>query len=84
MIIKGDSMCPDITDEQFREMIKTGRLALEYRLLGIIMRPWILGTGDISELEEIKDLIAKFDQLMDEKCWLVPPVNQTNWKGELN
>ncbi len=77
-------MCPDITDEQFREMIKTGRLALEYRLLGIIGRPGTWGAEDVSELGEVQDLMSKYEELMDEKCWLVPPANQTNWKGDWN
>lgn len=67
-----DTRMEDMTYAKFRELVQLGRRSIELRLLGILIRPRALSDADHAELEEVKALLARFNELMDEKYWYRP------------
>lgn len=53
-----------VTNSKLQEMIVEGRTAIEYRLLAVLARPRALTDTDQMELENLKDLLARYDALM--------------------
>lgn len=53
-----------ITKTELQELVKAGRTAIEYRLLGVLMRPRTFTEADEAEMRAIKELIARYDELM--------------------
>lgn len=53
-----------ITRTELQGLAKTGRTAIEYRLLGVLMRPRAFTEADEEEMKAIKELIARYDELM--------------------
>lgn len=53
-----------VTKAEMRELVKAGRTAMEYRLIGILIRPRALTKADEDELEAVKDMIKRYDELM--------------------
>lgn len=68
----------NISDNQYRQMIATGRSAIEYRLLGVVIRPRALTPEDRAELDALYILLAQYDELMNERHWLVRPAEAAN------
>lgn len=52
------------TKVELQKMATAGRTAIEYRLLGVLMRPRALTDADQEELEALKDLMSRYDSLM--------------------
>jgi hypothetical protein len=53
-----------VTRTELQELAKAGRTAIEYRLLGVLMRPRAFTEVDEAEMNAIKELIARYDELM--------------------
>lgn len=53
-----------VTRTELHELAKAGRTAIEYRLLEVLMRPRTFTEADEEEMKAIKDLIARYDELM--------------------
>ncbi|OIR06120.1 hypothetical protein GALL_119170 [mine drainage metagenome] len=53
-----------VTRTELCEMVRSGRTAIEYRLLGVLMRPRMFTEADEKELEALKELITRYDELM--------------------
>ncbi|MGB7597398.1 MAG: hypothetical protein WBM09_07515 [Gallionella sp.] len=47
-----------------QKLIKSGRLAIEYRMLGVIIRPRVLNDADNTEMDELTALLRKYNELM--------------------
>lgn len=54
-----------VTKAELQKMAKSGRTAIEYRLLGVLIRPRELTDADHKELEALKALMKQYDELMD-------------------
>ena len=55
---------PLVTKTELHELAKAGRTAIEYRLLGVLMRPRAFTEADEREMAAINELIARYDELM--------------------
>jgi uncharacterized metal-binding protein len=53
-----------VTKTELQELAKAGRTAIEYRLLGVLMRPRAFTEADEEEMKAVKELIARYDELM--------------------
>lgn len=53
-----------VTRTELRDMVQSGRTAIEYRLLGVLMRPRSFTEADERELQALKELISRYDELM--------------------
>ncbi len=53
-----------VTKEEMRQLIKSGRAAIEYRMLGVVIRPRALTAADDAELEGLRALLEKYDEFM--------------------
>lgn len=53
-----------VTKVELQKMATAGRTAIEYRLLGVLIRPRALTNADQEELEALKDLMRRYDALM--------------------
>lgn len=53
-----------VTKVELQKMVTAGRTAIEYRLLGVLIRPRALTDADQKELEALKDLMSRYDALM--------------------
>ena len=53
-----------VTKVELQKMATAGRTAIEYRLLGVLIRPRALTDADQEELEALKDLMSRYDALM--------------------
>ena len=60
-----------VTKTELQELAKAGRTAMEYRLLEVLMRPRAFTEADEEEMKAIKELIARYDELM--AACLEPP-----------
>lgn len=49
---------------QMRKLIKSGRLAIEYRMLGVIIQPRALNEADHAEMEQLTALLMTYNELM--------------------
>ena len=67
-----DTRMEEMTYAKFRELVQLGRRSVELRLLGILIRPRALTDADRAELEAVNALLARFNELMDEKYWYRP------------
>ena len=67
-----DTQMENMTYSKFRELVARGRRSIELRMLGVMIRPRALTDADRAELEAVKALLARFDDLMDEKYWYHP------------
>ncbi len=77
----GDTKVENSPYDEFRELIRLGRQAIEKRLLGILIRPRALAEADKAELEDVKALLSRYDELMDQKYWYTLPqaANDDDW-----
>ncbi len=70
MICVGTNLYPHkerkmpVTKEGMRQLIKSGRTAIEYRMLGVVIRPRALTEADDAELEGLRALLEKYDECM--------------------
>ncbi len=78
----GDTKVENSSCDETRELIRLGRQAIERRLLGILIRPRGLTDADKAELEDVKALLSRYDELMDQKYWYTPPqaANDDSWE----
>jgi cytosine/adenosine deaminase-related metal-dependent hydrolase len=53
-----------VTKKELRQLIKSGRAAIEYRMLGVAIRPRALTQTDDAELRALRALLKKYDELM--------------------
>ena len=53
-----------VNKTELRDMVQSGRTAIEYRLLGVLMRPRAFTEADEEEMKAIKELITRYDELM--------------------
>lgn len=53
-----------VTKVELQKLAKAGRSAIEYRLLGVLIRPRALTDADQTELAALKDLMSRYDALM--------------------
>ena len=53
-----------VTKKEMTQLIKSGRAAIEYRMLGVLIRPRALTEADDAEMEELSALLEKYNQLM--------------------
>lgn len=53
-----------VTKTELQVMAQSGRTAIEYRLLGVLMRPRTFTEADEAEMTALKNLIERYDELM--------------------
>ncbi len=53
-----------VTRAHMQKLIKSGRSAIEYRMLGVIIRPRVLNDADNAEMDELNALLRKYNELM--------------------
>ena len=53
-----------VTKNEMRQLIKSGRTAIEYRMLGVMIRPRSLTEADDAELEGLRALLKNYDEFM--------------------
>lgn len=52
------------TKAQMRKLIKSGRLAIEYRMLGVLIKPSVMKEADHAEMEQLTALLMTYNELM--------------------
>ena len=53
-----------VTKAELQEMTKSGRTAIEYRMLEVLFRPKALTEADHKEMEALRALMENYDDLM--------------------
>jgi hypothetical protein len=52
------------TKAQMRKLIKSGRSAIEHRMLGVLIRTCTLKEADHAEMEQLTALLMTYNELM--------------------
>lgn len=53
-----------LNEQEFQVLVKAGRSAIEYRILGILSMSRSLNEADESEMDGLTALLDKYDELM--------------------
>ena len=53
-----------VTTEKMNQLIQDGRMAIEYCMVGVVVRPQTLTEADQAELAELKALAAQYQRLV--------------------
>lgn len=53
-----------VTTEKMNQLIQDGRMAIEYCMVSVVVRPYDLTEADQAELAELKVLAAQFQKLV--------------------
>ncbi len=67
-----------ITRKKMQGFIKAGRTAIEYRMLLILIRPRVSTAADDAEMEEMSELLRKYNAFMAEYEEPKLPLNAAN------
>lgn len=59
-------MATEKTHEKMLELIKAGRSAIEYRMLGVSIRPRTMNDADHTEMNALTALLKNYNALMAE------------------
>jgi hypothetical protein len=59
-------MSQDMTNARLLQLIKAGRSAIEYRILGVILRPREMIDNDYQKIDGLHALLKNYNQLMSE------------------
>ncbi len=73
-----DTRIENMTYEKFQELAQHGRRAIELRMVGILIRPRVLTDADNAELDSVKALLERYNELMDGKYWYRPGAANDN------